>query len=213
MKKILLFVLCFIKLHASQSKIVFCKRSFGYIDHFTFQKLWKWACRRHPNKGKKWVKAKYFPHKGKRNWIFEIKHPEKPVTRFLASSTTIRRHSMIKQNANPYDPEWKPYFSIRHSRDLTKKKPYLPECLWEKQGHCCAICNQSIAQANNEVIYFPKDNVALDKTTPLSEARLIHMDCITPMKTGSSNEDFISAPSRVQGNLHARFLEEAVTAR
>ena len=170
------------------------KQTFGDIDHYVFQKLWKWACRRHSNKNLKWVKAKYFTQEGKRKWVFKIKHPEKPVTRFLASSVIIQWRPMIKREANPYDSEWKPYFSLRYSRDLTKKKPYLLEGLWEKQAHCCAKCNQTIAHANDGVIYFPKDNVALDKTTtPLFHARLIHMDCMETKEAGSLNEDLISA--------------------
>ena len=139
------------------------------------------------------VKEKYFTQDDKRKWIFRIKHPEKPVTRFLASSVFIEWHSMIKLHANPYDPEWKPYFSLRHSRILARKNPCVQEGLWEKQGHCCARCNQPIDQANVGVIYFPQDNIALDKTTPLFHARLVHSDCMEPMKTGSSKEGLISA--------------------
>ena len=128
-----------------------------------------------------------------RKWIFKIKHPENPVTRFLASSVSIQWHSMVKLHANPYDQEWKPYFSLRHSRELTRKKPYLQEILWEKQNHCCARCNQPITQASDGIIYFPHDNIALDKVTSLFHARLIHLDCLETMKAGSSSEGLISA--------------------
>ena len=30
------------------------------VDHALFQSLWRWAKRRHPNKGVRWVKARYF---------------------------------------------------------------------------------------------------------------------------------------------------------
>jgi len=169
------------------------KQAFGDVDHYVFQKLWKWACRRHPNKGLRWIKAKYFGHEGKRKWVFKIKHPENPVTRFLASSVFIQWHSMVKLHANPYDPEWKPYFSLRHSRILARKQPYLLEMAWERQNHCCALCNQPIAQASDGVIYYPHDNIALDKATPLFHARLIHLDCLEPTKAGSSSEGPISA--------------------
>ncbi len=168
------------------------KKTFGYVDHYVFQKLWKWACRRHPNKGLKWVKAKYFPQIGKRKWVFRIKHPEKSVTRFLASSVFIQWHSMIKLNANPYDPEWKPYFSLRHSRILTRKNPHLREELWLRHPHC-AECNQPIAIAQEGIIYFPQDNIAIDKTTPLFHARLVHTDCLESTNAGSSNKGLISA--------------------
>jgi RNA-directed DNA polymerase len=161
------------------------KQAFADVDHYAFQKLWKWACRRHPNKNRQWVKRKYFTQNGKRKWIFRIEHSEKPVTRFLASSVSIQWHSMVKLHANPYDPEWKAYFSLRYSRTLARKQPYIQEGLWERQGHCCVRCNQPIAQPSDGVIYFPQDNIALDKTTPLFHARLVHSDCIELTKTGS----------------------------
>jgi RNA-directed DNA polymerase len=33
---------------------------FHSMDHYVFQKLWKWARWRHPNKGLHWIKRKYF---------------------------------------------------------------------------------------------------------------------------------------------------------
>lgn len=35
-------------------------RLYKYIDYLTLQILWKWACRRHYQKSKKWIKLKYF---------------------------------------------------------------------------------------------------------------------------------------------------------
>jgi len=46
------------------------KETFSYIDENIFRMLWKWARRRHPNKGAKWVKNKYFTRQGQRNWCF-----------------------------------------------------------------------------------------------------------------------------------------------
>ncbi len=52
---------------------VVSKEVFSYINHRTWQYLWRWAKRRHPNKSKKWVKSKYFRKKGDRDWIFACK--------------------------------------------------------------------------------------------------------------------------------------------
>jgi RNA-directed DNA polymerase len=32
--------------------------------------LWRWAKRRHPNKGRRWIKEKYFHAIGTRMWVF-----------------------------------------------------------------------------------------------------------------------------------------------
>jgi len=46
------------------------KNTFSLLDNKMFKLLWKWAKRRHPNKGHKWIKAKYFKTKGNRHWVF-----------------------------------------------------------------------------------------------------------------------------------------------
>lgn len=40
--------------------------AFRYTDYQIFEALWKWCTRRHPNKGKKWIKNKYFNKVGTR---------------------------------------------------------------------------------------------------------------------------------------------------
>ena len=44
----------------------------NYCDYFIFKLLWRWACRRHPKKNKKWIKYKYFYQINGKNWIFGI---------------------------------------------------------------------------------------------------------------------------------------------
>nr|YP_009184770.1 putative reverse transcriptase and intron maturase [Jenufa perforata]ALO62918.1 putative reverse transcriptase and intron maturase [Jenufa perforata] len=41
-----------------------------YCDYLTFKMLWRWACRRHPNKNRKWIKLKYFKTLNNKNWVF-----------------------------------------------------------------------------------------------------------------------------------------------
>ena len=45
---------------------VCAQETFSLIDHRLFQLLWKWAKRRHPEKGRKWVKDRYWHSKGTR---------------------------------------------------------------------------------------------------------------------------------------------------
>jgi len=76
--------------------------------------LWHWAKRRHPNKGLKWIKRKYFQFIKTRNWVFKEKKDELCI--FLLSSIPIRRYIKIKSDANPYDVLWKTYFEQRMFR-------------------------------------------------------------------------------------------------
>ena len=48
-------------------------RAFAALDNHLWWHTYKWACRRHPNKGRKWVTARYFGTFSKaRNdkWVF-----------------------------------------------------------------------------------------------------------------------------------------------
>ena len=97
--------------------------AFERVDHEIWRRLWQWARRRHPNKSAAWVKKRYFPAQGNRNWTFATdtgkRTPEgKLIWKRLAraSDTKIRRHVKIRQDAHPFDPTWNAYFGERAFR-------------------------------------------------------------------------------------------------
>lgn len=95
------------------------KETFSYIDAKIFKSLWKWAKRRHPRKGSKWVKDKYFARIGLRNWCFCSKTKGKngkANVLISAAKTQIKRHVKIRAEATPYDPKFKEYFYERSIR-------------------------------------------------------------------------------------------------
>jgi RNA-directed DNA polymerase len=49
---------------------VVAKETFARVDGRVWSMLWRWAARRHPNKGARWVKERYFKTRGTRNWVF-----------------------------------------------------------------------------------------------------------------------------------------------
>lgn len=48
-------------------------RTFAKTDHLIWRALWRWARRRHPNKGERWIKARYFRGIAGRDWRFADK--------------------------------------------------------------------------------------------------------------------------------------------
>jgi RNA-directed DNA polymerase len=128
---------------ANYHRHVCSKRTFSAVDHFIFEALWRWAVRRHrsdqPNKGKQWVKKKYFHYSGHRQWVFSTPIQEKGRTRLLelveAAKTPIRRHIKIKSEATPFDPAYHAYFSKRMTQRFeagkSRKKPRWWLCWWE----------------------------------------------------------------------------------
>ena len=110
---------------ATYHRHVVAKASFTTVDHHLWHLLWRWARRRHPAKGAKWVLRKYFHRDGGLAWAFAAKGPDdgqSPRLRlFRAMTIPITRHVKIRAQANPYDASWKPYFERRHAMKKTVK--------------------------------------------------------------------------------------------
>jgi len=94
---------------------VVSKEVFSDIDHAIWRMTWSWATRGHPQKGRKWVKDRYYAHRDGRDWAFT----DGSVTLFRMASIPIRRHVKIRGDANPYDPQHAGYFAERHARQGT----------------------------------------------------------------------------------------------
>jgi len=129
------------------------KRTFAEVDHDIFTVLWQWTRRRHPKKSRRWIKEKYFRSDNGNHWVFfgqvlRSKGKLQDVRLFHASDVPIRRHTKIKGDANPYDPEWEPYFearlALRMARNLRGRRQLLR--LWKGQEGLCAVCHQRITQ-------------------------------------------------------------------
>ena len=55
---------------ANYHRHVVSKRIFARLDAAIFRMLWQWAQARHPRKGRRWIKQKYFERVGNRDWWF-----------------------------------------------------------------------------------------------------------------------------------------------
>lgn len=104
------------------------KKSYSTIDHRTWEMLWKWAKRRHPNKSKRWIVDRYWKtHKG-RKWTFKS---DKNIL-FLMMDMPIVRRGQMALNKNPFlDKEYFEHRSKKHR--MNRKK---------------AICSNRAAQIN-----------------------------------------------------------------
>lgn len=101
---------------------VCAKRAFHKIDHEIMCALWKWAKKRHPRKGLRWIKNRYFKVMKHRQWVFATsvcKNKPKEI-RFMSllklSDIPIKRHVKIRADANLLDLKWKKYFDQRVER-------------------------------------------------------------------------------------------------
>ncbi|NET25635.1 group II intron reverse transcriptase/maturase [Okeania sp. SIO1I7] len=100
---------------------VVSKETFSYIESRMWKYLWSWATRRHPNKGKRWVKDKYFQRFKGKDWTFMCKRTGrkgKEETHILydISSTPIVRHVKVKGDSSPDDPLLQEYWEKRSTK-------------------------------------------------------------------------------------------------
>ena len=125
------------------------KETFAAMDHAVWQMLWQWAKRRHPNKGTRWVKERYFQTKGKRNWVFSCTDTDGKEAELLnLSDIAINRHVKIKGECNPFDPAWEIYREERIAKQLTsqlKDRPKLQRH-WKEQRGRCVVCQETITR-------------------------------------------------------------------
>lgn len=92
------------------------KRTYAKMNHLMFKKLLRWARRRHPNKGIKWIVRKYWRLE-RGTWDFALRdgmgwdgmrlkhHAEVPV----------RRHIKVRSTKSPFDGDWS-YWKRRERR-------------------------------------------------------------------------------------------------
>jgi RNA-directed DNA polymerase len=131
---------------------VVSKAVFAALDHYVWQLTYRWACRSHPNKPRKWVVARYFgrfhKHRGN-NWVFgEPKHPrgqsgDDIIHLVKFSWTDIVRHQLVKGRASPDDPDLWDYWTQRRR----KVKPALDSYnlrLLAKQDGRCPLCGDNL---------------------------------------------------------------------
>jgi RNA-directed DNA polymerase len=134
---------------ANYHRHVVSKQVFQKVDHEIFQALWRWAKRRHRNKGARWVRKKYFgPY-----WVFfgRVRNEDgswRNVRLFRAAKVPIVRHIKVRAAANPYDPKWERYFEKRLVTKMTTNLMIHPSLfrLWRSQNGVCPICQDKIVQ-------------------------------------------------------------------
>lgn len=136
---------------ANYHRHVVAKKTFARIDSQVWSMLWRWAVRRHPKKGARWVKERYFKTRGTRNWVFAATEEQengrrRDFTLLQESDTPIQRHVKIRSQANPHDPTWAPYFESRWGKKIlnsTKGRAKLYR-VWRRQDGRCSTCQAPI---------------------------------------------------------------------
>ena len=142
-------------------RTVCSKETFSKLANLTYQRLRRWADRRHPKKSKHWVTDKYWMRMGMDNWVFGLKEKENLVYLIKHRQTAIKRHVKVKGTKSPYDGDTL-YWGKRMSNH-PELKTSVTKLLKKQQGKCnwCKL--------------------------PFQEGDVLENDHITPRAAGGSN--------------------------
>ncbi|WP_349968127.1 group II intron reverse transcriptase/maturase [Wolbachia endosymbiont of Armadillidium arcangelii] len=111
--------------------LVVSRKTFELMSDIVHRNLWKWAVRRHPNKGKCWIKRKYFNKYKNDNWRFMASNK---IHLIRHSDHAIKRHVKVKGTKSPYDGDWI-YWGNR-LRKIPDKPPRVTKLMKLQQGKC-----------------------------------------------------------------------------
>lgn len=155
-------------------RVVHASRPFARMDHLVFRALWSWAKRRHPSKGQRWIKRRYYRRDDSRDWLFATDRSA------MARLTKIPVGGYVKVRAaaNPYDPKDEAYFDERLSRRMAesiagRRKLYW---LWKRQGGSCPVCGTQITKKTGWNIHHVQWRV-FGGSDRLTNLQLLHPTC------------------------------------
>lgn len=164
-------------------KYVVSKEIFRKIEHEIWEALWQWSKRRHKSKNKSWIKKKYFTHDGNEDWCFAAKTKDAKTGKdgrvylFHPRRIPIERHTLVRQEYNPYDLQWQPYFEERQrSRTSKAMKEKCQYQIWKNQGMICPVCRQPITDDTDYDIHhiFEQSKGGTDDPSNLV---MLHINC------------------------------------
>lgn len=198
-------------------RFVVSKKVFNRVDHEIFKALWAWAIRRHRNKGKRWVRKRYWRTLGKRHWVFASegtnrKGKQVVYSLFKASDVSIKRHVKILNVSNPYDPQWEMYFERRaYLQTLSKSFGQALSVLKQQEGKC-PVCMQMLDGTPADFHLHHIIPIVKGGNNRLENLVFVHPNCHNQLHWKMAKEAALPQDSdtkglsRVRGNSHARFL-------
>jgi len=161
---------------------VVSKRTFSKIDKEIYQALWRWAKRRHPKKGNRWIRNRYFRTFGRDRWTFT---GEDGTRLMKMSSLRIIRHIKLRNGMKVYasDRTTTEYWRNREYKSVLKQiYSSKAENLYKRQKGICPYCQRLVTDISMAHIHhiLPTKYGGTEK---LNNLWLLHLDCHRAMHT------------------------------
>lgn len=150
------------------------KRTFKNVDSRIFRMIWAWCVRRHPKKGKRWIKARYFLTVGRRYWVFGVR----PATRLVsAAEVAITRYAKVRGYYSPHDPAHRRYWAWR-TRQAIEDWYFSPpkKTILATQHYRCWRCHHSF-QAEDAIHFHHEVRRNQGGPTTKENLRAVHSRC------------------------------------
>ena len=125
---------------------VVSQKIFERLWHLVVWKLLKWGRHRHRNKGRGWIRLKYFKTVEGNNWVFATREGKNPHSLIQHSSTEIKRYVKVKEMASPYDGNWI-YWSSRMG--VHPEIPVRVAKLLKRQKGKCNHCGNYLKEGDS----------------------------------------------------------------
>lgn len=160
------------------------KQTFSKIDHLIYWRLTRWGLRRHPRKSGKWVYAHYWKQCGSRRLFAGLQDDpfggdeRIPLPLYSLADMKIVRHVKVKGDYNPFHPDWVAYGEkLRVQRMGETIWSAQRASLWFDQGGKCALCEQEIDMADENMDDHHIVYRQLGGSDALSNRVLLHPIC------------------------------------
>ena len=162
------------------------QKVFDKIDYEIWWKLYRWAIRRHPNKGKSWVVRKYFSKVGNLKDAFRDGETKAYIHRI--SLTPIKRFVIVNKKYRVYDntPETQEYWKSREFTNAFNQIHSVKVArLYKRQKGICSYCNGIMAKEQAKIAKAVDAESHIHHILPRSfggsdnhsNLRLLHIDC------------------------------------
>lgn len=160
---------------ANYYRTVNSTETFHTLDHLMYQRLRRWALRRHPNKNKTWIAGRYWGiHRGE-GW--EFTDPKTGATLYKYSDTKVispgtkDEYVKVKGERSPYDGD------IAYWAARTGEHPELPKrkaILLKQQRQRCNHCGLYITDVLDTEVHHKDRN---HKNNSWANLELVHTIC------------------------------------
>lgn len=169
---------------AQYHKGTVAKQTFSKIDSLIYWRLTRWGLRRHPRKSGKWVYGHYWKQCGSRRQFAGLQDDpfggdeRIPFPLYSLTDMKIVRHVKVKGDYNPFHPDWVAYGErLRVQRMGDTIWSVQRASLWFDQGGKCALCEQVIDMADENMDDHHIVYRQLGGSDALSNRVLLHPIC------------------------------------